>query len=460
MSSRTHPAAPPPPQATDGRFFHGWVMLGVAVCMAFATMPGQTVLVSLFNASIRESLGLSILQVSGAYTVATICAGLPLPFVGRVADVIGLRWTVGMVAIGFAAGLVVLQAAMSLVTLGLGFFMIRFLGQGSLGMLSGHVLAMWFERRLGTAHALLVVGGFAAGSAIMPRPTAWLIAEHGWERTLLYLAGGVVVLVLPLVLLVFRNRPEDIGQHLDGDPVEHARHDVLHGGDPPPGDPAFTARQAMSTRPYWILLANMFATGMIGTALLFHMQALLEQAGLEGTERQAAVAIQTWPIVFGLSSLGVGWLADRYAPSRLMPVSVAMMIAGMLICAAAAGGGLVETRHVIPLMATGMGVYGASQSMITGVANPTIARYFGRTHHGSIRGTIATGTVIGTGAGPFAVALGWELAGEDFVPVIVLCAVLAVPLGIAAAFLRPPTPPRRRDLTPEHDEPDPPQPSL
>jgi MFS family permease len=215
----------------------------------------------------------------------------------------------------------------------------------------------------------------------------------------------------------------------------------------------------MGTRAYWILLANMFATGFVGTALLFHMQTMLRQGGLEGTELQAARAIQPWPIVFGVTTLGVGWLVDRFHPARLLPFSLVLMASAILLCLAAARG-MVEQAWILPLMAAGMGVYGSSQAMIMGVASPTIARYFGRTHHGSIRGTISTGTVIGTGGGPYAVAWAYDAASGDFTPALLACVGATVPLGIAAGLLTRPTPPAERDLTPEPDEPDMPEPTL
>lgn len=438
--------------------FHGWVMLVMAIAMALATMPGQTVLVSLWKEPLRESLGLSLTSVSAAYSIGTIIAALPLPWVGRFADRFGLRRTVGLVALAFALSLILLREATGIITLGVGFFLVRFLGQGSLGMLSGHTVAMWFERRLGSAHAMLTVFGYAAGGVILPLPTAWLIATWGWETALLALAGMVAALVLPGVLLIFRNKPEDIGQRLDGDPAEHARHDVLHGGAPPRDDPAFTARQAMRTSAYWILMANMVATGFVGTALIFHMPAMLQQAGLAGSPQQAALAIQPWPFAFGATILAVGWLVDRLHPSRILPPSLLLMAISIAICLGATRG-LVESSLIIPMMGVGMAFYGASQAVITAVANPTIARYYGRTHHGSIRGFFATATVMGTGAGPYAIALGRDLAGEDFTAAYLVCIALTLPLGIGAAMLRRPTPPRVRDLTPEPDMVDPPGPA-
>jgi OFA family oxalate/formate antiporter-like MFS transporter len=436
-------------------------MLGVAVLMAAATMPGQTVLMALFNASIRESLGLSIEQISGAYTVGTIIASLPLPLVGRIADRLGLRRTVAGVVLGFIVSLLLLREATGIVALGACFFLVRFLGQGSLGMLAGHTIAMWFERRLGTAHSVLAVGGFAAASAIAPFPTAKMIESLGWQTTLLVWAVIVGVLTVPALLFVFRNRPEDIGQHLDGDPVEHETHDVLHGGAPPPGDPGFTVRQAVATRAFWIVSINMLMSGLVGTALLFHMQTMLQQAGLEGTEKQVAIAIQPWPIAFGGAMLVVGWLVDRFHPAKILPVALVFQAGAILLCFGAVRG-MVGASMIVPLMAVGMGVYGVSQATIAGVANPTIARYFGRTHHGAIRGFITTAIVMGTGGGPWLFAFGYSAAGRDFGPVMLVFACLALPLGIAAAMLRKPTPPRERDLTPDWvtDEPDPPGASL
>lgn len=430
-------------------------MLGVAVLMAAATMPGQTVLLGLFKTPIADSLGLSIEQISAAYTVGTILASLPLPLVGRVADRLGLRVTILGVVLAFMASLMLLREASGIVMLGCCFLLVRFLGQGSLGMLAGHTIAMWFERRLGTAHSVLAIGGFAAASAISPIPTAAVIESHGWRAALLVWAVVVGVLTLPILAFVFRNKPEDIGQHLDGDPAEHPTHDVMHGGSPPPGDPAFTVRQAAATPAFWILTANMLSTGLVGTALLFHMQTLLQQAGLEGTAKQAAFAFQPWPICFGVSMLLVGWLADRYHPARILPLALVFQVLAILTCAAAATG-WVSIEHTLVVMAIGMGIYGVSQATIVGVANPTIARYYGRTHHGSIRGVVSTAVVMGTGAGPWLFAFGYSLAGQDFGPVMMVFVGLAVPLCIGAMLVSKPKPPAVRDLTPEPDEPDPP----
>jgi MFS family permease len=435
------------------RFFYGWVMLGIAVLLAIATMPSQTVIVSLFNASYREKLGLSVAQLSLAYTLGTLVAAVPLSWVGRAADRFGIRIVAGIIVVAYSLSLMFLTVASHAILLGFGFFLIRFLGQGSLGMLSGHTLAMWFERRLGFAHSVLAVGGFAAGSAILPKPVAWMITNYGATRSLLILAFAVLVCTMPAIVFLFRNKPEDIGQHLDGDDHEHATHDVLHGGKPPINDPAFTAKQARATLPFWILLTLSCTSGCIGTALLFHMQTMIERGGAMGTEQQTASANLSWAITFGVGMLCVGWLADKVRPKFLLPIAPALMLLGSLVCWHGATG-RAGSEHVVRTMMIGMAIYGLGMAVSVAVGSPAVARYFGRTHHGSIRGFMTTFGVAATGIAPFLAGYWYELADEDFGPVLIGFAVWCVPLFFATMLLNKPTPPLERDLAPEPDRMD------
>lgn len=434
-------------------------MLGVAVLLAMASMPGQSIVVALFNQGFRDDLGLSITQLSAAYTIGTILAALPLSLIGKAADRFGLRVTVGVIAVAFAAALVYQSRVESLIALGVGFFLVRLLGQGSIGMMAGHTISMWFERTLGRVHSILAIGGFAGGSVLVPLLAAWLIAETGWRTALVWLAALVLVLVIPPVLTVFRNKPEDIGQHLDGDPAEHRTHDTLHGGTPPPGDPAFTTKQAATTLAYWIMVPCMLMSGLVGTALLFHMGALLSSAGITGTPEQLAGEVAkanvAFPIAFGSATLLFGWLADKVPARVLLPLGPLLLAASCAVCTAVVTG-RVAPEHTVPIMAVGMGVFGTSQAIVVAVCNPTIARYFGRTHHGSIRGSIATMSVIGTGIGPLLAGWAFTAANASFAPILIVFAACGVPLAIGGAFLTKPMPPSERDRTPDPDDVDPP----
>ncbi|MEM7622277.1 MAG: MFS transporter [Planctomycetota bacterium] len=435
--------------------FYGGVMVAVSVLLTLASLPGQTVIVGLFNQPMREGLGLSVTQISLAYTIGTILAALPLTRVGRFADRFGVRRTVGLITVGFCVALALAGFAQGVVSLTVAFFFIRFLGQGSLGMLGGHVLAMWYERRLGTMESIRHVA-MAIGSGVAPLLVLPLIVWLGWQQALVVLAGVVAVSVLPVVFTVFRNRPEDLGQHLDGDRTEHETHDVLHGGAPPPGDPAFTLRQAMGTRAYWVLLSAMAPAGIIGTALLFHMQTLLESVGADPAN--AAKAIAPWPIATAASMLLGGWLADR-VPAWVL-VSIANVVMGVS-CLVIWGSTQAESLARFEVVGAGMLVFGLAMGLSIAAANPAVARFFGRTHHGSIRGSVSTVQVAGTGAGPLLAGWLYEMSGGSFASLLAGFAIFCVPLTIVSTTLRKPTPPEHPpQTTPDPDEPDPPEVAL
>jgi MFS family permease len=203
-----------PPLKPETPFYYGWVVMPVAALMVVGTLPGQTVVVSQFNTSIRESLGIGNDALAFAYLIGTLCAAVPLTLVGKLSDRIGPRRTAGLVVGSFLLGILALTNAAGLVSLTIGFFLIRFLGQGALGMLSSHVLALWFERRLATVESIKHAAISLAG-AVVPALVLVLINEFGWRRAYAVLGIAVAAVLLPLIEFVLRDRPEEIGQHLD-----------------------------------------------------------------------------------------------------------------------------------------------------------------------------------------------------------------------------------------------------
>lgn len=423
------PIDPAPARGAAPRRFHGWAMLGVTTVVLVATAPGQTVLVSQFNESIRADLGLSASALSTAYMVGTVTASVPLVLVGRLADRRGPRLMTAVVATLFCGACALIGLVQGVVGLTLCFFLLRFLGQGSLGLLSGHALAMWFERRLGTVNGIKMTAA-QLGFAVLPAVCVWLIAEFGWRRAYALLGVGSLVAVLPLVLLVSRDQPSQLGQRIDGRPPATPR----PGPDTDPAteshdhddDPACTLREALSTPQWWTLALAMSLNGLVGTALLFHVQPLLEGRGVDVTE--SAAVVRTWSLAMMAGTIPFGWVADRVAPRILLPVSVLLVGASAALQLAPGGAGVVHASML---------VFGVAQACAMSVGTPTIARYFGRRHHGAVRSTVTLLGVAGTGMGPVVLGLSLDRTGSA-TSGLVLFAAACAPLALAAAYLRPP----------------------
>lgn len=420
-------------------------MIAAACTVALvASAPGQTVVVSQFNKSFTESLGLSATKLSTAYLVGTALAAMPLTFVGAIADRLGPRRVMFVVALLFGLACIAAGQARSLPVLTLCFFGLRFLGQGSLSMLSGHILALWYERRLGTINGFKMV--FAqAGFAASPLVAIGLIHLVGWRWAYAVLGVIVWLLVLPLAAFVLKDRPDEKGQQIDGDQEDGDGQGPLHssqeqadtqgssvpgeGGSPRHPDPAFTLGQTVSTRAFWILAGAMVLSGFTGTALLFHSQPILEARDLDPA--YSAAMSTSWALAVAALVLPVGFLADRLPPRGLLAIAALLM---------AASPALVIVADNVVLLCTAMALYGVAMAIGSAVGVPTVARYFGRRHHGSIRGFLTFLGVAGTGLGPVVLGVSLDYFGS-FAAGLSICAALAVALAIMSLTLKRPLAP-------------------
>jgi len=130
---------------------------------------------------------------------------------GRIAERVGVRWTVLCGAVMIAAGL----ALSSLgpywpLYIGHGLFM-GLIGIGGINAPLYVYVSRWFDRRRGSALALISSGTYLAG-AIWPPIFARLIAYAGWRDTMLTYAAIELILVAPAAAIVL-GAPPDTPHH-------------------------------------------------------------------------------------------------------------------------------------------------------------------------------------------------------------------------------------------------------
>lgn len=250
--------------------FHGWRIVAYASVAVAMTAPGQTPGVSPFVDPVMVELGLSRSAVSTAYLIGTLLGAAAMPTVGRLLDRFGARATMAVIGAGFGAVLIGLSMVTEVVGLTAGFVGIRLTGQGALGLTAVTVTAYWFDRRRGTALGIVSALG-AAGITLSPILIERLVAYHDWRTVWLLEGLAVWVVVIPLALLGIRNRPGDLGQHVDGNPDPAA---TGRAGD------SATRATALRTPYFWVLMAGNATVGMLITAVVFHQISLLGERGL------------------------------------------------------------------------------------------------------------------------------------------------------------------------------------
>jgi MFS family permease len=401
--------------------YYGWVVLAVGALGLMMTTPGQTVGVSVFLDPIIDDLGASRTEVSLLYTLGTLAGALALPWVGRSIDRRGPRLAVGWIAAGLALACLYMATVTSLPALAFGFVLLRGLGQGSLSLVSLHVINVWFVRRRAVAVGLTGLGMALAPAGFPPLIEA-LIDAFGWRTAYALLGALVAATILPLGLAFFRGHPERFGHRPDGRTRPGAVPVVVD-------EPSFSAAQARRTPAFWLLAGSVAMLSALGTGLIFHHFDLMAARGID---RAAAAAVFTpFALVIAATNLGAGALIDRLDARVPVVAMLVLQAAGLAAATVVAGA-------TLPLYGVLLGVTQGTMGVVSG---SLFAKVFGRAAIGGIKGTAQTLSVAGAAAGPVLLALGAPLLG-GYGPA--LWALVPLPLLLAvgvAAGLRTPTQP-------------------
>ena len=399
-----------------------WLILGLATLSAALTGPGQTIGVSVFVDRFVDDLSLSRDQVGAAYLVGTLSGAVLLPWVGRQIDRRGVR--VAQMAIGacFALALVNMSLVNGLVWLAIGFAGIRFLGQGSLSLVSTVTVSLRFTERRGTALGLFatITSGLMA---LVPVGLSLVIDSIGWRQAWLVAAAVVASTVVPIAFFGLRSMqtgsPAATPIAAPAVTAPAAAGPVAAG--PITASPVATGREtsgdfdrseALRTRSFWMIASVSGATGMLSTALNFHQIDLMGESGISET----AAAALFLPQVIGstLAGLVVGYLADRLGLRYLPAASMALLIGSLLLGSTISPGSVVILYSIV-LGATGGAVRTATSTLLPG--------WFGTTNLGSIQGTLTFFNVAASAIGPVVLSATQRGFG-DYSPALVVLATI------------------------------------
>jgi MFS family permease len=187
----------------DGR--EAWQVTIAALVIASIAL-GAPYIVAVALKPIAEDLGGLRSVPSGASSLALLGTGVGGLAMGWVAERIGVRLTVIIGALMVLAGLA-LSAGGEVWQLYVGHgLLIGFFGNGAINAPLYVYITRWFERRRGTALALIASGQYVAG-AFWPPLFERAMSAYGWRVTMLGFGVLVAVLVVPLALMFLTAAP-------------------------------------------------------------------------------------------------------------------------------------------------------------------------------------------------------------------------------------------------------------
>src|SRR5450755_3461722 len=183
-----------------------WVVALVALFILGMSFGGAWISVVALKDSANEVNGSRAVPAL-ASALAWLGTGAGGIIMSRIADRVGTRWTVifGALMIGLGLSISTLGPPWPL-WIGHGLF-IGLIGIGGINAPLYIYVSRWFDRRRGSALALISSGTYLAG-ALWPPVFERMIAYAGWRQTMLWYALAEIVVIVPLAAIYFRHPPE------------------------------------------------------------------------------------------------------------------------------------------------------------------------------------------------------------------------------------------------------------
>jgi predicted MFS family arabinose efflux permease len=378
------------------RVFHGWwVVLACAVGLFFSFSPIVTFTFGIFLRSLNAEFGWTRSQISLAYSLGMLAFALAQPITGRVIDRLGARPVIVPCVATLGAGIAALSLAGPAPAYLYGvYLLIGAAGSGTASMAYFSVLTRWFDRRRGLAIGLALAGN-GLSAFIMPSVAQALVTAVGWRAAYAVIGLLVIAFTLPIVALLLVPSPECLGLQPDGDENGRPR-----AGAAAPTSGALTARQALRTAAFWMIVLAFALNSASVVGCLTHLVPLLTDRGV--TPARAALAASTLGGATLLGRVGVGYLVDRlFAPY----VAIALLATG-------ATGIFMLWMGVTGALAFVAAFMLGAAGAVDGILPFLITRYFGLAEFGQVYGPAVAINVGGWVSGPFAMGLAFDLAGS------------------------------------------------
>ena len=360
----------------------------------FFSSFGQSFFLGLFNAPIRNELGITHGQFGSIYASATIFSSLLLIWVGKkIDDYRILNYSLFVVILLFASSLF-FSFINSIYLLAIGIFLMRFSGQGLMSHTSTTTISRFFERSRGKALSTIWFG-LSTAEFILPVLITYFFLIYSW-RTVWQGIAILIILFLPLVILntiksiQLDSREKDTNPQNKFEIKSWRREDVL------------------KDYRFYIVSLNMLAMPWIATGVFVY------QSFISESKMWAIYTIPKAFMVYSITSIITlfvsGFLVDKFTGRKLILYMNLPLLFAMIT--------LFYFNHEI-FAYVFLGLIGVSNGLANILGSSTWAEIYGVKYIGSIKALTTAfmvfSTAFGTAVFGFLIDMGFTIESISFV---------------------------------------------
>jgi MFS family permease len=382
--------------------YYGWRVV-LAACLGVMAGFGSLFVYTfaVFVKPLSLEFGWSRAAISLGFGFAAVTLGLISPLLGRLIDRFGPRRIIlpCMAVFGFAiASLALLRSELwefygTCIVLGL-------VGNGAAHLAYSRSISTWFQRRLGIALALVMVGA-GLGAMILPVFAQAIISGAGWRSAYLSLGCLAFLLGLPLSWRYIRERGL----------VPQESHPADHSG--------MTWQQGLRSYAFWIIVVVLFVGSISMNGAITQLSALLTDRGISPSGAALCASVLGGSSLIG--RIGVGWLLDRFFGARVAFVLTLMSATGIF---------LLSRANAFPTGCIAAALIGVGAGGEAAITPYLLTRYFGLRAFSTLYGLTWTFYAAAGAIGPIILGRAFDSTGSY----ASLLVALAVVLSFAAAM--------------------------
>ncbi len=384
--------------------FYGWWIVAACFLLAFLFAGAGFYSFSIFIKPLENEFGWDRAAISLTMSIHFILGGLMGPFVGKLTRAHGPKKVMTFSAIGSGACFMlvsftrslwyfyVIYAVLALVLCGMGVITISAL------------LAEWFEKRRGTATGMALVG-ISAGGLILAPVMGLITTSFGWQASYLFLGLLVWGTALPVIRLVIKDSPSDIGSAPDGGSYNpesgKASLPEATGAGSQSIPEGWSHRDAFRGRAFWCISVSFFLASLAQMGILQHQVPMIVDTGV--TEATAAAALGMTAGIGGVGKLSFGRI------SEILPFRYAVMLCFGLQGLAVFS--LIHT-HTMVMVWVYVLVFGFSMGGIVVLMPLTVGNFFGLASFSVILGILWFINALGGALGTYGSGLIYDYLGS------------------------------------------------
>jgi MFS family permease len=395
--------------------YYGWwlmVTLGVTETISWGVLYYAF---TVYLAPMEAELGWSRGEMTGAFSLALLLAGLMAIPVGRWLDRHGPRL---VMTVGSVAGVLLVLAWSQVTNLPQLYLIWAAIGLTMSATLYDPAFATatrWFERqRVRALTIITIMAGFA--STIFIPLAGFLVQQQSWRASLVTLAIILALGTIAPHALLLRSRPEDIGLHPDGGRGLH--HSLAHQ----PVLPGMAAGEAFRHASFRWLVIAFWLTTISTIAVGVHLLPYLEDRGYDASFAAATTGLIGAMQV--LARLLMAPFGTRANPRLLAASMFTLQPIALLV--------LLLVRST-PGIFVFVALFGAQRGLST-IARPALlADLYGRAQFASIAGVLQFAISLAQAAAPVGAGAAYDALGSyepilwGFVVISALAVVAVLP---------------------------------